>query len=138
MTNRHEIEGTVDESGVRKQRAIDATQALLAFPGQHVARVVLFGSVAREQAVPESDIDLCVVLEEQSGRDVLWVGGLLRDHLKREGFSLGVHLPMGLDLTIISKAHFRELSGLPPHVRERLKTIKTEGIVLYPNASVGS
>ncbi|GAB6084354.1 nucleotidyltransferase [Desulfuromonas carbonis] len=57
-------------------------------------RVRLFGSLARDEGGPKSDIDLLVDLEE--GRSALALGGLLKDLEECLGRRVDVVTPMAL------------------------------------------
>ncbi|WP_305044127.1 nucleotidyltransferase family protein [Geoalkalibacter sp.] len=64
-------------------------------------RVGLFGSLARDEGGPQSDIDLLVDLEE--GRSALALGGLLMDLQERLGRRVDVVTPAALHPRIREK-----------------------------------
>lgn len=66
-----------------------------------VVRVRLFGSLARGEGGPQSDIDLLVDLEE--GRSALALGGLLMDLQERLGRRVDVVTPAALHPRIRDK-----------------------------------
>ena len=97
------------------------TQAARTLAGQHeaVVRVVLFGSVASDRAVPTSDADLLVVMRACD------TPPLDRAALFREHFT---DLEVGVDLFVYTE---REVAaGNIPIATRALRT----GIVLYPLA----
>jgi len=77
-----------------------ARMLLDAAPG---SRVILFGSTARGEARPDSDLDFLVVEPRVSSRRAEMVR--LSDVLRR----LGVHA----DVLVVSDDHFREWADLP-------------------------
>ena len=61
--------------------ASELSRAAVRFEGTAIA-VILFGSVARGEEVPGSDLDLCVVVEDTSSVDrTRELGGEVMDHL---------------------------------------------------------
>ncbi|MDY0267529.1 nucleotidyltransferase family protein [Trichloromonas sp.] len=66
-----------------------------------VVRVRLFGSLARGEGGPQSDVDLLVDLEE--GRSALALGGLLMDLQERLGRRVDVVTPAALHPRIRDK-----------------------------------
>ena len=84
-------------------------------------RIVLFGSHARGEATPESDIDLFVEMETDARppervADVVALFGLR---------------PWPLDVVVYTPAEVRRLRGLPGGL---LATLEAEGRVLYADA----
>lgn len=127
-----EKEGSTNETDIRRQIAQAATRALLAHPNNHIIRVILFGSVARGEVTPQSDIDMCVVFDDQlTNRELLLLGGNLQEYLREKCFKLGVHLPSGLDLTFVNNSHFQNTKILPPQIKATLEEAKEEGVILY-------
>ena len=95
------------------------TRATRTLAGQHeaVVRVVLFGSVASDRAVPSSDVDLLVVMRA-CDTPLLDRAALFREYF----LDLGV----GVDLFVYTE---REVAaGTIPIAAHALRT----GIVLYP------
>ena len=90
--------------------------------GDRVERVVLFGSRARGEAKPHSDLDLVVV-----------VRGALTPELERQVWRrirelLLPTLPVDLDLVIVAAAAAEKLGGSRWHV---LGHAHRDGVVLY-------
>ena len=73
----------------------DAAGRLREAYGERLRRVVLYGSFARGEATPESDVDVLVVLdgfEENRYRELKRTGTAWGDLLERYGLSLSFHL----------------------------------------------
>jgi len=73
----------------------DAAGRLREAYGERLRRVVLYGSHARGEATPESDVDVLVVLdgfEENRYRELKRTGTAWGDLLERYGLSLSFHL----------------------------------------------
>lgn len=121
------------ESDKRQRLAQQATESLLKFPENSIKQVILFGSTARGEARPDSDIDVCITFDNSlSNRHILFLGAELTDHLRKNGFKTGVHVPMYLDLSLLSDRYFEEGEGIPEILKGRIEAMKEEGIVLYP------
>lgn len=72
-----------------------AVEALAAMPGiPHISRVMLFGSLARGQVSPESDIDLVVVVDDLGDYSTRY--NLQRDMAKTARGSAGHHVDVHL------------------------------------------
>ena len=72
-----------------------AVEALTAMPGiPHISRVMLFGSLARGQVSPESDIDLVVVVDDLGDYSTRY--NLQRDMAKTARGSAGHHVDVHL------------------------------------------
>jgi predicted nucleotidyltransferase len=76
------------------QRALaEAKQRLQDTYGDRLRRVILYGSRARGDATPESDVDLLVVLEgpiENSYQEIKRAGAFWGEFLTRYGLSFSV------------------------------------------------
>jgi predicted nucleotidyltransferase len=83
-------------------------------------KVIAFGSRARGDANPDSDVDLAVVLDHVSANEPATVGSWLLD-----GIDLDV------DLLVTDKERFDKFRGYESSVHFR---IETEGVVLYDRA----
>ncbi len=119
-----------EEFSRRLAYAQRAVNTLLELPDHHIQTAILFGSTVRGEARPDSDIDLCISYEGLSSRHILFYGGEQQNHLRSKGFKLGVHLPMGLDLTLIPQTYLEE-GQVPEELRKHIADMKNEGIVLY-------
>jgi len=86
--------------------------------GVHPERVILFGSRARGNALPESDIDLFVELEAP--------GSPVERHIKVRGLLWGVRVPM--DLIVMTPEEVRERRGSLVSI---IPIIEREGRTLY-------
>jgi len=117
----------------QEQAAVAEYQArLLARFPQRIRRIALFGSKARGEAGPESDLDVLVVLGDgQQSRDGFYPLGLT-DPAWREivGMTFDLLMEYGVDIspTVISEAEFEEH---PPLVQ----TVIREGIELWTPSS---
>lgn len=89
--------------------------------GADPRRIVLFGSLARGDAGPDSDIDLLVVLDELHGRRHDAAAALLR---------LLRGLPVAVDIFPIDQAGLDRAARLPGLVRAAL----AEGTVVHERA----
>jgi predicted nucleotidyltransferase len=86
-----------------------------------IRRIVLFGSFARDRAVPGSDLDLLIVLREASERFL--------DRIPR---FLPRSFPVGVDVFPYTQAELaRMLTEENPFIRRAL----AEGIELFPNTT---
>jgi predicted nucleotidyltransferase len=107
------------------------SRLLARFP-QRIRRIALFGSKARGDAGPESDLDVLVVLGDgQKSSDGFYPLGLT-DPVWREivGMTFDLLMEYGVDIspTVISEAEFEEQ---PPLVQ----TVAREGIELWTPGS---
>lgn len=90
----------------------------LRFPGELI-RLILFGSKARGESRPESDVDLLVVIQSDNWR--------LGDEIRGVGYALELEHGVVLSIQVISRTHYERLrtSGTQFfHVLER------EGVVV--------
>ena len=84
--------------------------------------VIVFGSVARDQAVKESDLDVCIVLRNED----------IRDNISNEILDLEEKYDKNINL-VFTDSSFRALD------RQFIETILREGITIYgktPNVSI--
>ena len=80
----------------------DKREDILRLAARHGAyNVRVFGSVARGEATPESDIDF--VVEMEPGRSLLDLGGLLADLEQLLGYEVDVVTEKGLRERIVSR-----------------------------------
>ncbi|TKB68817.1 MAG: nucleotidyltransferase domain-containing protein [Nitrospira sp.] len=70
------------------------------FPGELV-RLVLFGSKARGEATPESDVDLLAVIQSDNWR--------LGDEIRSVGYALELEHGVVLSIQVISRNHYERL-----------------------------
>lgn len=78
-----------------REALAEAKAGLQAAYGDRLRRVVLYGSRARGDADPDSDVDLLVVLErliENEYREIKRMGNLRFDLLERYGLYFSFHL----------------------------------------------
>ncbi len=118
---------------VQEQAALAEYQARLLsrFP-QRIRRIALFGSKARGDAEPDSDLDVLVVLGDgQKSRDGFYPLGLA-DPVWREivGMTFDLLMDYGVDIspTVMSEDEFAEQPLL-------VQTIIKEGIELWTPSS---
>ncbi|MEQ1679458.1 MAG: nucleotidyltransferase domain-containing protein [Nitrospira sp.] len=70
------------------------------FP-RELVRLVLFGSKARGEATPESDVDLLAVIQSDSWR--------LGDEIRSVGYALELEHGVVLSIQVISRNHYERL-----------------------------
>lgn len=70
------------------------------FP-RELVRLVLFGSKARGEATPESDVDLLVVIQSDNWR--------LGDEIRSVGYALELEHGVVLSIQVISQNHYERL-----------------------------
>lgn len=70
------------------------------FP-RELVRLVLFGSKARGQATPESDVDLLAVIQSDNWR--------LGDEIRSVGYALELEHGVVLSIQVISRNHYERL-----------------------------
>ncbi len=86
-----------------------------------IQRVVLFGSMARGDAVPGSDVDLLIVLSKSR-----------RPFLNRISWYRPAGIPIGVDVFAYTE---RELKRMQREGNPFLKSATDEGIVLFDRSS---
>lgn len=103
------------------QDVIDTAGRKLAATARNPVRVVLFGSHARGDAGPDSDLDFLVVERDVQNRHAEMV------RLGRELRPLGVPV----DVVVVSERYAKEWSGVPGSM---VHAALTEGRVLHVGA----
>ncbi|HBQ51196.1 hypothetical protein A3B42_04850 [Candidatus Daviesbacteria bacterium RIFCSPLOWO2_01_FULL_38_10] len=98
------------ETESRIDLARQATDLIVTYSRPQVRQVILFGSVARGQARPESDIDLCVVVPKWQDLEEGLLMERLREHLVVNRITVGpgageVHLHLFDELYLQQVAH---------------------------------
>lgn len=88
------------------------------FSTQPVLKAWLFGSYARDEQTPESDVDILVVFDQESGKGV--------SLLKHIGIALGLEDLLGKKVDLITEG------SLLPFARE---TAERDKILIYERAS---
>jgi predicted nucleotidyltransferase len=99
-------------------QAIASDMAALIVSAAHPKRIILFGSQARGDASPESDVDLMVIEDEPADRyqEMIRLRRLLR----------GFHVP--IDLLVVSEDKYQYWRDTPGNVYHEAAT---EGVTLY-------
>lgn len=87
--------------------------------GLHPERIYLFGSQAREEAGPDSDIDLLLVVPDSD---------LPRHRREALSYDLLWGLTAPVDLIVLTQAEFQRSSRVKTSLAS---TVQTEGKVLY-------
>ena len=105
----HEIIETMDTQMIHTIQAYFATQPIL--------KAWLFGSYARGEQTPESDVDVLVVFDQESGRVSL---------LKHIGIALGLEDLLGKKVDMITEG------TLLPFAK---KTADQDKVLIYERAS---
>ena len=82
-------------------------------------RVILFGSHARGEAGPDSDLDLLVVLDDDAPAE---------KRTLRAGFEAAGAFPLAADVVPVRARRFAERAGVPGTLSH---TASTEGVVVY-------
>jgi predicted nucleotidyltransferase len=108
-----------------ERQALEAlVQRLYARYDGRIQSVVLFGSKARGDARPDSDIDVLVVLNSDEAR--------LRSNVRRLAAQVSLEYDLLISVRAVGRSHWEELS------RYRFplyKAIQSEGIPLGPEPS---
>ena len=111
---------TIERLAFNDLRAVEAlVQCLWSDPSLHVQRVTLFGSKARHDDTPESDIDLLVIVTDDR-----WS---LKDQILTIGSRLSLEYDVLFNLVVVSRAHWAWME----QIRHPLcRAIAAEGIDL--------
>lgn len=96
--------------------------SLLQKVGHNLSQLTLYGSYARDEASPASDVDVLVVLKEIKGEDEALVRNMFYEAMLKMDFAYF------LSLYLIDEAHYRTLER---HQASILKNIKQDGQVLW-------
>ncbi len=105
-----------------ERQAIDEfIRRLYAKHGEYVVAVVLFGSKARGDSSPDSDIDILVRLTKEEHESRLDIWGL--------GADVSLEYDLLLSIRVIGPEHWRKLAE---HRFTFYKNIQTDGIDLTP------
>lgn len=86
---------------------------------QELVRLVVFGSQARGEATPDSDIDVLVVVHSQDWR--------LGDAIRDLGYELEIAHGLVLSIQVMSRAQYDERTALGSTF---LKNIEREGLAV--------
>jgi len=112
----------VRDWGITPERMLEAIDRIV--KAANPARVIAFGSWARGEQTPESDLDLAVVLDDES--TPTGPGSL---------YSVVSGIRMSIDILTVSLERYEEFSVSPNSVHG---DIKREGVVLYERELHGS
>lgn len=88
------------------------------FPGELI-RLVLFGSKARGDATPESDVDLLVVIRSENWR--------LGDEIRGVGYALELEHGVVLSIQVISLDHYERLRASGTQF---FQVLEQEGVIV--------
>lgn len=72
----------------------EATSALKSNYGKRLSKIILFGSYARGEQTPESDIDLLIVLNDDklsAGKEIRYINGFLFNIAFRHNVTISAH-----------------------------------------------
>jgi predicted nucleotidyltransferase len=114
----------MDDVADRQQTIEEITRRLVDF--YHPVRIYLFGSEARGEAGPDSDLDFCVVLPDEAPRSLYGPG--VRRALRGVGTAVDV---VRYPLTDFEGRAAYVVSSLPA-------AVKREGRLLYEAGSVAA
>lgn len=105
------------------KRLCDMCEAIYAIYGNSIAEVVLYGSYARGQETPESDVDMALVLKENHTEE---------QYDRMTDVVVDYQLELGVTLSVISieQHEYMEWKTTLPFY----KNIEKEGIVLWKSA----
>jgi predicted nucleotidyltransferase len=112
----------VPDWGITPERMLEAIDRIV--KAANPARVIAFGSWARGEQTPDSDLDLAVVLDDES--TPTGPGSL---------YSVVSGIRMSIDILTVSLERYEEFSVSPNSVHG---DIKREGVVLYERELHGS
>lgn len=88
------------------------------FP-RELVRLVLFGSKARGEATPESDVDLLAVIQSDNWR--------LGDEVRSVGYALELEHGVVLSIQVISRNHYERLRA---NGTQFFHVLEQEGVVV--------
>ena len=88
------------------------------FP-RELVRLVLFGSKARGEATPESDVDLLAVIQSDNWR--------LGDEVRSVGYALELEHGVVLSILVISRNHYERLRA---NGTQFFHVLEQEGVVV--------
>ena len=88
------------------------------FPGELI-RLVIFGSKARGEATPESDVDLLAVIQSENWR--------LGDEIRGVGYALELEHGVVLSIQVISRNHYERLRA---NGTQFFHVLEQEGVVV--------
>ncbi|TAK30790.1 MAG: nucleotidyltransferase domain-containing protein [Chloroflexota bacterium] len=103
----------------------EAKHAILEKAGKHVRLLVLYGSEARREATPESDIDLLVVLDVRDASAEQLMEDAVYDVMWKHGF------PRLVSLCFMTAGDFQRQSQ---RGYSFVRNVEEEGIVLWQAA----
>ena len=118
--------GSVQVTWLDRPAVLEATRKAvqnLAENKPEIQRVVLFGSMARGDAVPGSDVDLLIVVSKSR-----------RPFLDRISWYRPAGIPIGVDVFAYTE---RELKHMQREGNPFLKSATDEGIVLFDRSAEG-
>ncbi len=104
----------------KEMAAVDGfrTRIRQAYPGG-ITRIIVFGSKARGDDKPDSDIDILVVTEADD-----WRQG---DKIRHTGYALDQDIGYKLSIQVISRSHYEYLKR---NGFQFIRNCETEGIVV--------
>ncbi|GHV36504.1 hypothetical protein FACS1894187_11210 [Synergistales bacterium] len=97
-------------------------ERVIEYAGDNLLKIVLFGSVARNEANKDSDIDVLVVLKERTLEHFSNINGISADVMWDMDFDENAYL----EVLTVSEGKTQDLSYY-----SLMKNISREGVVLY-------
>jgi predicted nucleotidyltransferase len=128
MATLEESQAVLRQLSPTREKVDRAVEAAIAVA--QPSRVILFGSWARGQAEWDSDLDLAVLVPDDSACDLARIRKQLRRKLDE--------IPMTVDLILATESYAQQLSG---SVNSIFHSIFEQGCLAYerePNANCGS
>lgn len=102
---------------------LDLVRGLLSIFNGNIQQIILYGSFARKEETPESDIDIAIILQEQIGKDK-------RNEFLEWAAELDMKYEKVFSIVDIERQNMERWGNILPFY----KNIQEEGVVLWKAA----